>query len=158
MTEATTTRPPLESLGDWSRTHTCGELTRTDRNLHVVLMGWVHRVRDHGGVLFVDLRDRYGVTQAVVPPALAGPEVVEKARSLGSEWVIALRGVGGRAAGRGGQRGDSHRRDRGARRGAQDPEPRRHAAVPRRRRHRRQRGPAGSSTATSTSGGRASRT
>ena len=92
MTEVTTPRPPLESLGDWSRTHTCGELTRADKDLHVVLMGWVHRVRDHGGVLFIDLRDRYGVTQAVVPPAIAGPDVVEKARHLGSEWVIALRG------------------------------------------------------------------
>jgi aspartyl-tRNA synthetase len=82
----------LESLGDWSRTHTCGELTRANQNLYVVLMGWVHRVRDHGGVLFLDVRDRYGITQAVVPPAVAGPEVVERARLLGSEWVIALKG------------------------------------------------------------------
>jgi aspartyl-tRNA synthetase len=82
----------LESLGDWSRTHTCGELTRANQNLYVVLMGWVHRVRDHGGVLFLDVRDRYGITQAVVPPSVAGPEVVERARLLGSEWVIALKG------------------------------------------------------------------
>jgi aspartyl-tRNA synthetase len=93
MTEVTTPRPPLESLGDWTRTHSCGELTRANKGLHVVLMGWVHRVRDHGGVLFVDLRDRDGVTQAVVPPQVAGPEVVEKARQLGSEWVIALKGT-----------------------------------------------------------------
>ena len=95
MTDASppkSTAVELDSLGTWSRTHTCGELTRADANLHVVLMGWVHRVRDHGGVLFVDVRDRYGVTQAVIPPDQAGPEVVERARELGSEWVIALRG------------------------------------------------------------------
>jgi len=52
----------------------------------------VHRVRDHGGVLFIDLRDRYGVTQIVVPPGHASEEAVAKARELGTEWVIAVRG------------------------------------------------------------------
>jgi aspartyl-tRNA synthetase len=89
MSEVTTA---LDSLGDWARTHTCGELTIEHVNVHVVLMGWVHRVRDHGGVLFIDVRDRYGVTQTVVPPGQAGPEVVARARELGSEWVVALRG------------------------------------------------------------------
>jgi aspartyl-tRNA synthetase len=83
---------PLETLGDWTRTHTLGELTRSDADQNVVLMGWVHRVRDHGGVMFLDLRDRDGVTQVVVPPDRSAPEVVDKARAVGSEWVVAVRG------------------------------------------------------------------
>jgi aspartyl-tRNA synthetase len=82
----------LESLGDWRRTHTCGELTRSHANATATLMGWVHRVRDHGGVLFVDLRDRYGLTQVVFRPEVSGPEVMARAGEIGSEWVIAARG------------------------------------------------------------------
>src|SRR6185503_14974248 len=65
----TTVAPPvptsvrIDPLGDLKRTHTCGELTASDSGRSATLMGWVHRVRDHGGVLFIDLRDRYGVTQ-----------------------------------------------------------------------------------------------
>jgi aspartyl-tRNA synthetase len=84
--------PALESLGDWSRSHTCGELDEGRVDAAVVLMGWVHRVRDHGGVFFLDLRDRYGVTQVVVRPGEATADTVEKARALGSEWVVAVRG------------------------------------------------------------------
>ena len=90
--ESSGTLPPLETLGTWSRTHTCGELRDEHIDVHVVLMGWVHRVRDHGGVLFLDVRDRYGMSQAVIHPEEAPAEVVEKARWLGSEWVVALRG------------------------------------------------------------------
>lgn len=82
----------LEGLGDWRRTHTCGELMRADVARNAILMGWVHRVRDHGGVLFVDLRDRYGVTQVVFRPETAGAELMVRAGQLGSEWVIAARG------------------------------------------------------------------
>jgi aspartyl-tRNA synthetase len=93
MTEGRPTRgPALDSLGDWARTHTCGELEPSHVDQHVLLMGWVHRVRDHGGVFFLDLRDRYGITQVVVPPGRAPEETVEKARELGSEWVVAVRG------------------------------------------------------------------
>lgn len=53
------------------RTHTCGELRKTDAGRDVTLSGWVHRVRDHGGVIFVDVRDHYGVTQVVVNPGSA---------------------------------------------------------------------------------------
>ena len=50
------------------RTHTCGELRQSDENISVKLAGWVHRKRDHGGLLFIDLRDHYGVTQVVIMP------------------------------------------------------------------------------------------
>jgi len=82
----------LEGLGDWRRTHTCGELTRGEVSRPAILMGWVHRVRDHGGVIFVDLRDRYGVTQVVFRPEIGGAPLVERAAALGHEWVIAVKG------------------------------------------------------------------
>ena len=94
MTETDTTGVgvTLEGLGGWRRTHTCGELTRADANVKATLMGWVHRVRDHGGVLFVDLRDRYGLTQVVFRPEVCGAGVMARAGQLGNEWVIAARG------------------------------------------------------------------
>ncbi len=55
-------------------------------------MGWAHRVRDHGGVLFLDLRDRYGITQVVFRPEKAAPPMLEKARSIGSEYVVLVEG------------------------------------------------------------------
>jgi aspartyl-tRNA synthetase len=72
------------------RTHTCGELRGSDAGKEVTLMGWVHRRRDHGGVIFIDLRDRYGLTQVVFKPEHA--ELMEKARDLKQEYVIASRG------------------------------------------------------------------
>ena len=54
------------------RTHTCGELRAGDVGKTVRLSGWVHRVRDHGGLLFIDLRDHYGLTQVRRRPGLAG--------------------------------------------------------------------------------------
>src|SRR5262245_4297958 len=83
----------LEDLGGWRRTHTCGELTRAQSTIPATLMGWVHRVRDHGGVIFVDLRDRHGLTQVVFRPEIGGPELVARAGQLGHEWVIAVRGA-----------------------------------------------------------------
>ncbi len=83
---------PLEGLGDWRRSHTCGALRKGDAGREATLMGWVHRTRDHGGVLFVDLRDRYGVTQVVFHPETGGKELLERASRLGNEWVIAVRG------------------------------------------------------------------
>jgi len=91
-TDTTGVGVTLEGLGDWRRTHTCGELTRADANVKATLMGWVHRVRDHGGVLFVDLRDRHGLTQVVFRPEVCGAGVMARAGQVGNEWVIAARG------------------------------------------------------------------
>ena len=71
------------------RTHTCGQLRDTDANGSTRLSGWVHRVRDHGGLLFIDLRDHYGMTQVVADPDSPCFKVAEKLRS---EWVIRVDG------------------------------------------------------------------
>ena len=77
---------------DMRRTHHCGELRAADAGKRVLLMGWVHRRRDLGGVLFLHLRDREGVTQ-IVFRADGDPAVHAKADLLGSEYVIAVEGV-----------------------------------------------------------------
>src|SRR5450631_2406594 len=81
----------LDFLGDLRRTHTCGELRASDAGKRALLMGWVHRRRDLGGVLFVHLRDREGVTQLVFR-ADGDPAVHAKAEMLSSEYVIAIEG------------------------------------------------------------------
>src|SRR3954470_18263132 len=71
------------------RTHTCGALRKTDVGVTVRLSGWVNRRRDHGGLIFIDLRDHYGVTQCVIEPDAAAFALVDTARS---EWVLTLTG------------------------------------------------------------------
>src|SRR3982074_3930697 len=66
------------------RSHTCGALRDSDIGQGVRLAGWVHRVRDHGGVLFIDLRDHYGLTQCVADPDSPAFKAAEKLRA---EWV-----------------------------------------------------------------------
>jgi len=73
------------------RTHTCGQLRKEHVGQQVTLCGWVDTYRDHGGAMFVDLRDRYGKTQIVCGPE-SGAEVREAARALRSEYVIAVTG------------------------------------------------------------------
>lgn len=73
------------------RTHTCGELRRDHVDQTVTLAGWVHRRRDHGPVLFIDLRDRYGLTQIVVDPA-TNPEARSVLDSVRSEYVVQVSG------------------------------------------------------------------
>jgi aspartyl-tRNA synthetase len=73
------------------RTHTCGELNKSHAGQSVVLNGWVHGRRDHGSVLFIDVRDRHGVTQ-VVFNAERAPQIHERANALRSEDVVAVRG------------------------------------------------------------------
>ena len=83
---------PLDFLGELRRTHTCGELRESDSGKHVVIMGWVHRRRDLGGVIFIHLRDREGVTQ-VVFRADKDAELLKKAEMLGAEYVVAVEGI-----------------------------------------------------------------
>jgi aspartyl-tRNA synthetase len=83
---------PLDFLGELRRTHHCGELRASDAGKRAILMGWVHRRRDLGGVLFLHLRDREGVTQ-IVFRADGDPAVHDKADLLGSEYVICAEGV-----------------------------------------------------------------
>ena len=134
------------------RTKTCGELRKENVGQTVRLSGWVHRVRDHGGLLFIDLRDHYGITQCVVDPA--SPAFAE-AETLKPEWVVRVDGeVVARSAetsqsksadGRGGGQGQGDR-------GAVGGEGAAAAGVRRARTIRRRRG---SNTASSTSAARA---
>jgi aspartyl-tRNA synthetase len=79
-----------EPLGTLARTHTCGELRPDHVGVQVVLLGWVHRVRDLGGVLFLDIRDRAGISQVVVRDEGA---LLEAAKRLRSEYVIGVLGT-----------------------------------------------------------------
>ena len=71
------------------RTHTCGDLRSANVGETVRVSGWVHRVRDHGGLLFIDLRDHYGLTQCVADPDSAAFKLAETVRA---EWVIRIDG------------------------------------------------------------------
>ncbi|MBI4364626.1 MAG: aspartate--tRNA ligase, partial [Candidatus Latescibacteria bacterium] len=83
----------IEPLRGRKRTHRCGDLRPSDEPRRVCLMGWAHRVRDHGGVLFLDLRDRYGITQVVFRPERLGETTMERARAIGSEFVLLVEGL-----------------------------------------------------------------
>jgi aspartyl-tRNA synthetase len=74
------------------RTHTCGELRISNVNETVTLAGWVQRVRDKGGMIWVDLRDRYGVTQLIFDESKSAKEAVAVARALGREYVVQAEG------------------------------------------------------------------
>jgi aspartyl-tRNA synthetase len=79
-----------EQLGDLTRTHTCGTLRANDVGADVVLLGWVHRVRDLGGLLFIDMRDRGGVTQVVFDKD--DEALMSRAKRLRSEYVVGVTG------------------------------------------------------------------
>ncbi len=81
----------LEHLGEFKRTHYCGDVTGKDVGDRVRVAGWVDSTRDHGGVVFVDLRDRTGKVQVVFSPEIS-EEIVEKAKKLRDEFVIAVEG------------------------------------------------------------------
>ena len=82
----------LDFLGDLRRTHTCGGLRTTDVGKTAILMGWVHRRRDLGGVIFIHLRDRDGITQIVFDES-KNSAVHQRAQELGTEYVIAVEGL-----------------------------------------------------------------
>ena len=73
------------------RTHTCGELREGQVGTEVTLMGWVQRRRDHGGVIFIDFRDKSGITQIVFNPEI-NPGVHDKAQVIRNEYVLGVRG------------------------------------------------------------------
>jgi aspartyl-tRNA synthetase len=81
-----------EELGELRRTHRCGELRREHASRQVVLMGWVHRRRDHGGLIFIDLRDREGMVQVVFNPQVA-VDTHANASRLRNEYVAAVIGT-----------------------------------------------------------------
>lgn len=74
------------------KSHTCGELRSGDIGKQATLAGWVHRRRDHGGVVFIDLRDRFGIVQVVINPATV-PEAAEQVASIRMEWVLQVKGT-----------------------------------------------------------------
>jgi len=81
----------LDPLGDWKRTHDCGALRAADIGREALLMGWVNSRRDMGNLIFIDLRDREGITQIVFDPN-EDKESHAKAHVLRNEWVLALKG------------------------------------------------------------------
>ncbi len=80
-----------DSLGKMKRTHNCEELREKDVGKEVVLMGWVQKRRDHGGVIFIDLRDRFGITQIVFNPEVS-KEAHDKAQAIRGEYVLGIKG------------------------------------------------------------------
>jgi aspartyl-tRNA synthetase len=83
----------MEAIQTRYRTHTCGQLRKSDVGRDVKLAGWVHSYRDHGGLVFIDLRDRDGLTQLVFDSDLCGKSTHDEARKLRGEWVISVGGV-----------------------------------------------------------------
>ncbi len=81
----------IDTLNDWKRSHNCGGLRAEDEGKEAILMGWVNSRRDLGNLIFIDLRDRDGITQIVFDPQKEG-KCHEKAHVLRNEWVIAVKG------------------------------------------------------------------
>ena len=84
------TQTMAEQLGELTRTHTCGALRAGDVGAEAILLGWVHRIRDLGGVIFLDLRDRAGVSQVVVRENDALMKIAERLRP---EYVVGIKGI-----------------------------------------------------------------
>ncbi len=83
--------PSVDYLEGWKRTHHCADLGAANVGSEVILFGWAHSARDHGGIVFIDLRDRWGITQIVCDPAHS-KAAHAKAEKVHGEWVLAARG------------------------------------------------------------------
>ena len=83
----------MEAIETRYRSHTCGQLRKADVGATVKLAGWVHNDRDHGGLVFIDLRDRDGLTQLVFHPDTCGEATLAGARHVRKEWVVAVTGT-----------------------------------------------------------------
>ena len=83
----------MEAIKTRYRDHTCGQLRKGDVGTEVRLAGWVHNYRDHGNLVFIDLRDRDGLTQLVFDPDTCGKPIHDESRKLRSEWVISIAGT-----------------------------------------------------------------
>ena len=83
----------MEAIKTRYRNHTCGQLRKSDVGREVKLAGWVHSYRDHGNLVFIDLRDRAGLTQLVFDPDTCGKLVHDESRRLRSEWVVSVIGT-----------------------------------------------------------------
>lgn len=83
----------IEDFARLKRTHTCGELRKSHSGQNVILNGWAHRWRDHGGLLFLDLRDRYGLTQVVFNPQTVDQKTYAEASHLRAEDVVSITGT-----------------------------------------------------------------
>jgi aspartyl-tRNA synthetase len=83
----------MESIQTRYRTHTCGQLRKGDVGQQIMLAGWVHSYRDHGGLVFIDLRDRSGLTQLVFDADECGKSTLEEARKIRGEWVLSVSGL-----------------------------------------------------------------
>ena len=75
------------------RTHTCGELRLSNNDQIVTVAGWVQTIRDKGGVLWIDLRDRYGLVQVILEEGVTLPDLFATARTLGREYVLQTTGA-----------------------------------------------------------------
>ncbi|MCJ7498586.1 MAG: OB-fold nucleic acid binding domain-containing protein, partial [candidate division Zixibacteria bacterium] len=83
----------MDNFKNLKRTHTCGELRKSHSGQRVRLNGWVNSYRNHGGLIFIDLRDRYGITQVVFKPDLVDKETMELSASLRTEFVVGVEGT-----------------------------------------------------------------
>jgi aspartyl-tRNA synthetase len=75
------------------RTHNCGELRKDDTGKNVVISGWINKYRNLGGLIFLDIRDRYGITQAVFDPKILSPVIIDKAAQCRNEFVVTISGI-----------------------------------------------------------------
>lgn len=83
----------IDFLGDFKRDYWCGDINESNIGENIRVLGWVDTVRDHGGVIFVNLRDREGIVQIVFDPSKIDNSLYEKAKKLKSEYVIGVRGI-----------------------------------------------------------------